>query len=146
MDANKRELLFKEEVFNIIGAAMEVSNELGCGFLEAVYQEALEFELKERGIPFEAQKEISISYKNKPLIKKYFADIICFKSIIIEIKAIKKISEIEEAQILNYLKATQLPLGLIINFGSVKPEWKRYANTKKISVHSRVFAVNYEEQ
>ena len=131
MIANERELLFKEEVYTIVGAAIEVSNELGSGFLEAVYQEAMQFEMKERDIPFESQKEITIIYKNKPLTKKYYADFICFGSIIIEIKAIKRITEIEVAQLLNYLKATGLQLGLIINFGSQKLEWKRYANTKK---------------
>ncbi|WP_347273025.1 GxxExxY protein [Candidatus Kuenenia sp.] len=124
------ELLFKEEVFKIIGAGMVVSNSLGCGFLEAVYQEAMEIELAENGIPFEPQKRIQISYKDRILKKEYVADFLCFEKIIVEIKAIKKITEIEEAQLLNYLKATKLPLGLIVNFGGKKLEWKRYANTK----------------
>ena len=134
MDANAREwsgvLIFKDEVYQIVGAAMEVSNHLGCGFLEAVYQEALEIEFIERLIPYEPQKRITISYKNRVLNKEYMADFLCYDRIIVEIKAIKAITEIEEAQLLNYLKATNLPLGLIINFGSKKLEWKRYANTK----------------
>jgi len=146
MNANERELLFKDEVFNIVGAAMEVSNELGSGFLEAVYQDALEIEMRNRDIQYESQKEIAIYYKGKPINKKYYADIICYKQIIVELKAIKRISEIEEAQILNYLKATGLPLGLIINFGNFKLEWKRYANTKNIGVNSRAFAVSNEVQ
>lgn len=84
------ELLFKDEVYQIIGAAMEVANELGCGFLEAVYQEALEVELYERHIPTEPQKLISISYKNKILKHDYLADFICYSQIIIEIKASKR--------------------------------------------------------
>ena len=134
MDANAREwsgvLIFKDEVYQIVGAAMEVSNHLGCGFLEAVYQEALEIEFTERLIPYEPQKRITISYKTRVLNKEYMADFLCYDRIIVEIKAIKAITEIEEAQLLNYLKATNLPLGLIINFGSKKLEWKRYANTK----------------
>jgi GxxExxY protein len=110
---------------------MEVSNELGCGFLEAVYQEALELEFQSANIPFISQKEIIIQYKNTILDKKYYADFLCFDSIILEIKAMKKTTEIEEAQLLNYLKASKLPLGLLINFGSPKLEWKRYANTQK---------------
>ncbi len=133
MNANEREcedkLIFKDEVYQIVGAAMEVSNNLGCGFLEAVYQEALEIEFHNGNIPFEAQKLIAINYKNKILAKEYIADFLCFGKIIVEIKAIKNITEIEEAQLINYLKATKLPLGLIINFGSKRMEWRRYALT-----------------
>ena len=135
MNANTREnnrLLFKDEVYKIVGAAFEVSNTLGCGFLEAVYQEALEIEFQDNHIPFESQKKINIAYKGNTLAKEYIADFICFDSIIVEIKAIKKITEIEEAQLINYLKATQKPVGVIINFGSTKLEWKRYANTRNI--------------
>jgi len=131
MDANERELLLKDEVYQIVGAAMEVSNELGCGFLEAVYQEALGIELDERRIPHMAQKRIEISYKGRVLNKEYIADFLCHDQIVVEIKAIKAITGIEEAQILNYLKATNLPLGLIVNFGAPKLEWKRYANTTR---------------
>jgi len=130
MDVNKRELIYKDEVYHIIGAAMNVSRELGCGFLEAVYQEALEMEFADCNVPFEPQKRINISYKNRMLKREYIADFICYDKIIVEIKAIKSITAIEEAQLLNYLKATELPLGLIINFGHPKMEWKRYANTK----------------
>jgi GxxExxY protein len=133
MDTKEREynygFIYGDETFRIIGTAMNVANELGCGFLEAVYQEALEIELTENAIPFESQKRISISYKGKVLNKEYIADFVCFNNIIVEIKTIKRITEIEEAQIINYLRATKLPLGLIINFGSMKLEWKRYINT-----------------
>jgi len=134
MHANEREyggLIYKDEVYRIVGAAMNVSNTLGSGFLEAVYQEALEIEFQDNGVPFESQKRIKISYKNRVLNKDYIADFVCFGNIIVEIKAIKQITGIEEAQLINYLKATKLPLGLILNFGSEKLEWKRYANTRK---------------
>ncbi len=131
MDANERELILKDEVYQIVGAAMEVSNQMGCGFLEAVYQEALGIELDERRIPHVPQKRIVISYKGRALNKEYIADFLCHDQIVVEIKAIKAITGIEESQILNYLKATNLPLGLIVNFGTPQLEWKRYANTKR---------------
>lgn len=115
---------------------MTVSNTLGCGFLEAVYQEAMEIELKESCVPFEAQKRIQIQYKDRTLQKEYVADFLCYDRIIVEIKSIKKITELEEAQLLNYLNATKLPLGLIVNFGAPQLEWKRYANTKR-TAHER---------
>jgi GxxExxY protein len=121
------DLIYKEEVFRIIGAAIEVHATLGGGFLEAVYQEAFEIELSERKIPFEAQKKIHIAYKEVMLQKEYVADIICFEKIIIELKAIDKITQKEESQLLNYLKATGFLVGLVINFGSHgKLEWKRF--------------------
>jgi len=123
-------LIYKDEVFKIVGAAIEVSKHLGCGFLEAVYQEAMEIEFSEQGIPFVAQKRITISYKGRILNKEFIADFLCFDKIIVEIKAIKVISNIEEAQLLNYLKATRLPVGVLLNYGSKKMEWKRFANTK----------------
>jgi len=110
MNANKRELIYKDEVYRIVGAAMNVSRELGCGFLEAVYQEALEMEFADCNVPFEPQKRIIISYKNRMLKREYVADFLCYNKIIVEIKAIKSITGIEEAQMLNYLKATELPL------------------------------------
>ena len=131
MNANERELIYKEETYRIVGSALTVSNTLGCGFLEAVYQEAMEIELKESRVPFEAQKRIQIHYKDRILQKEYAADFLCYECIIVEIKAIKKITEIDEAQLLNYLNATKLPLGLIVNFGGPKLEWKRYVNTKR---------------
>ena len=130
MESKERELVLKEEVYQIAGAAMEVSSELGCGFLEAVYQEALAIEFTDRRIPHISQKRINIFYKGSVLNKDYIADFLCYDQIVVEIKSIKTITGIEEAQILNYLKATKLPLGLIINFGSPQLEWRRYANTK----------------
>jgi GxxExxY protein len=120
-------LLFKDDVFQIIGAAIEVHKELGPGFLEAVYQEALEIELMERQIPFESQKAINIVYKKRPLKKEYVTDMICFDKIIVELKALESLSGKEESQILNYLKATGFRVGMVVNFGSYgKLEWKRF--------------------
>lgn len=145
MNANQRELILKEEVYAVVGAAMEVSNELGAGFLEAVYQEALTIELKNRKVPFVAQPTVQISYKGHTLAKEYVPDFICFDQIIVEIKAIRELTNIEQAQLLNYLKATGKPVGLLLNFGSPKLEWKRMVlNHSHIGVHSRSFAVTTE--
>ncbi len=119
------ELLHKEEVYQIVGAAMEVHNVLGCGFLEAVYQEAMEIELADRNIPFVPQQELPVRYRDRVLKKHYFVDFVVFEKILVEIKALDKLSTREEAQILNYLKASPLEVGVVINFGSEKLEWKR---------------------
>jgi len=121
------ELILKDEVFAVVGTAMEVYNELGSGFLEAVYQEAMEIELLNRHIPFESQKKLQIQYKDKKLNKEYVADLICYNSVLIELKAVEKLSGKEESQIINYLKATGIKVGVLINFGSKnKLEWKRF--------------------
>jgi GxxExxY protein len=121
------ELIFRQEVYRIAGAAMEVYNTLKYGFYEAVYQEALEIELASRGIPYESQKRICIRYKDYILQKEYIADVVCYGAIIIELKAIQKLSSLEESQILNYMKATQMQCGLLFNFGHPKElEWKRF--------------------
>jgi GxxExxY protein len=120
------ELILKDEVFRIIGAAIEVHKELGSGFLEAVYQEALEIEFCERCIPFKSQSLLKIVYKQKQLEKLYVADFVCFDSIIVEIKALSSLTGNDEAQVINYLKASGYKVGLLINFGSVgKLEWKK---------------------
>jgi GxxExxY protein len=120
-------LILKEEVYAIIGAAIEVHRELGPGFLEAVYQEALQLELADRQLPFTAQPPLTITYKSHRLQQKYIPDLICYDQLIVELKALDRLSGKEEAQLLNYLKATGLKVGLLINFGSVgKLEWKRF--------------------
>jgi len=120
------ELLLKDEVYVIIGAAMDVHKELGSGFLEAVYQEAMELELGDRAIPFEPQRELCIFYKGRCLDKKYIADFICFGTVLVKLKAIGEIGTREESQMLNYLKATGIRVGLIINFGDPgRLDWKR---------------------
>ncbi len=121
------ELLLKEEVYAVIGAAMEVHSELGPGFSEAVYHEALEIELRERGISFESEKSIRIHYKGQLLKKEFFADLVCYVKVLVELKALDALTSKEEAQILNYLKASKMPVGLLINFGSKgNLEWKRF--------------------
>lgn len=120
------DLLFRDEVYAIVGAAMGVYNQLGPGFLEAVYQEALEIELSERSIPFVSQKELRIVYKERPLKKTYIPDLTGYDKIIVELKAIDRLTGKDMAQLLNYLKATGFRLGLLINFGnSDKLEWER---------------------
>ena len=125
------ELLLKDEVYAIIGAAMEVHNVLGCGFLEAVYQEAFEIELGKRNIPNIPQKQLPIFYKDKLLKKTYLADYIAYEKIVIEIKAVTHLSSLEEAQLLNYMKAGNYELGLLINFGAESVQWKRMVLSKK---------------
>jgi GxxExxY protein len=121
------EILLKEEVYAVVGAAMAVHRELGAGFLEAVYQEALEWELQLRRVPFESQTPLTILYKGHRLKKEYIADLVCYQQVIVELKALDQLSGREEAQILNYLKATGLRVGLLINFGNpAKLEWKRF--------------------
>ena len=104
---------------------MEVHKELGCGFLEAVYQEALGREFKGQEIPFKSQTTIQICYKGQPLYKTYQPDFVCYEEIIVEIKAVSSLSGVEEAQLINYLKATGLKVGLLINFGARSLEYKR---------------------
>lgn len=121
------ELLLKDEVYQIVGAAMDVYYTLGRGFLEPVYQEALEIELGRRNIPFEAQKELKIEYKELKLKKEYVADFICYGQIIVEVKACQGLTAREEGQLINYMKATRMRVGVLINFCSqVRLEWKRY--------------------
>ena len=114
-----------ERTYKIIGAAMEVHKELGCGFLEAVYQEALGKEFKNQKVPYRPQQVVQIFYKSKPLDKTYQPDFVCYEAIIVEIKAIAGLSGTEEAQLINYLKATGLKIGLLINFGAKSLQHKR---------------------
>ena len=112
-----KEILFKEECYQIQGAVFEVYREIGCGFLEAVYQESLEKELAIRDIAFIAQQELKLQYKGEPLKQTYKPDLICFNSIIVELKALSATTGEHKAQVLNYLKATGIRLGLLVNFG-----------------------------
>ncbi|MEA3280320.1 MAG: GxxExxY protein [Thermodesulfobacteriota bacterium] len=109
-------IIFQDESYAIQGAIFEVYREMGCGFLEAVYQECLERELKNRGIPFAAQKELKLFYKGEMLKQTYKPDLICYKKIIIELKAVKEIAPEHKAQVINYLKAANIKLGLLVNF------------------------------
>jgi len=110
------DLLYERESYDIRGAIFEVYKEKGCGFLEPVYQECLEKELRLRGLPFVSQCELRLTYKGEPLTQTYKADLICHE-IIVELKAVKEIAPEHRAQVFNYLKATGLRLGLLVNFG-----------------------------
>ena len=119
-------IIRKEDSYKIVGAAMEVYNQLGHGFLEAVYQEALEREFKSRDIPYEREKELIISYKGEPLEQTYKADFICYEDIIVELKAVSMLQDSHRSQVYNYLRATKNKLGLLINFGNSDTlEWER---------------------
>ena len=122
------ELLFKDECYKIIGTCMQVHNELGPGFLEAVYQESLAIEFKLQGIPFEREVKLEIKYKERTLQKFYVADFICYDEIIIELKALTKLESPHKAQVINYLKATDLKLGILINFGANSLQYERIIN------------------
>ena len=119
------DILYKDECYKIIGACMNVHKELGPGFLETVYQESLAFEFFEQRIPFEKKKDIRIFYKDKLLDKCYKADFLCFEKIIVELKALSELSNDHISQLLNYLKATKLRVGLLVNFGSPSLVYKR---------------------
>jgi len=110
-------LKFEEESYQIRGAVFEVYREMGCGFLEAVYQECMEREFKRAGIPFAPQVELILHYKNERLNQTYKRDFICFQKIIVEIKAVKDLADEHRAQVHNYLKATGYELGFLVNFG-----------------------------
>jgi GxxExxY protein len=119
-------LLYKSESYRIIGAAMTVHRELGSGFLESVYQEAMEIEMSSLQIPYESQVPLNIFYKANPLKKKFAADLVCFGKIIVELKALSGLVSEHDAQVLNYLKATGFKLGLLINFGEESLSFKRF--------------------
>jgi len=112
------EIIYKDESFLVYGAIFEVYKELGSGFLEAVYQECLSREFVRQKIPFTAQPELTIWYKDEPIAQTYKPDFVCYDKIIVEIKAITELSPIHRAQVLNYLKITKMKLGLLVNFCS----------------------------
>jgi GxxExxY protein len=118
--------LFKEECYKIIGCCMEVHNQLGGGYREAVYQEALELEFMDQDLPFEREKRMKIKYKGQVLKKKYFADFLCFNEVVIELKAVSELTNIHKGQLFNYLKASEKRLGMLVNFGPEKLEYKRF--------------------
>jgi len=121
------ELVLKDEVYEIIGAALEVYWQLGQGFTEPAYQEALGIELARRRLPFEPQQELRTWYKDHLLERKYVADFVCFGQIIVELKSQVLLTRIDEGQLLNYMKISKMRVGLLINFGSrPRLEWKRY--------------------
>jgi GxxExxY protein len=114
-----------DQTYQIIGAALEVHKEIGCGFLEAVYQEAMEIELSGRNVPFYSQTELPVFYKGRKLKTPYRADLLCYDSIIVELKALTRLGDLQLAQILNYLKAGKHERGLLIIFGTKSLEYRR---------------------
>ena len=123
------ELILKDEAFVIVGAAMEVHSLLDPGFLEGVYGDALAIEFTRRGIPFQRESPINLHDKGILLPHTYRADFLAFDQIILELKAIKSLGALEQAQTLHYLKATGQPLALLVNFGAPKLDWKRLVLT-----------------
>ena len=120
------DLIYADECYKIVGACFEVYKERGCGFLEAVYQECLELEFRLQALPFEAQKQLPLTYKGQPLTPTYKADFVCFGKVIVEIKAVSQLVDEHRAQVLNYLNASGYRLGLLVNFGHhPKLEWER---------------------
>ena len=127
----KRDFPLGHETYRILGACFEVYNEMGCGFLEPVYQECLELEFQNEGIPFDSQKTLSISYKGNELQKRYQPDFICFQSVVVEIKAVSRSTGEHRAQLLNYLHAANLDVGLLVNFGHhPKLEYERFLSRR----------------
>lgn len=124
-------LILSDKSFKIIGAAMEVHNTIGCGFTEPLYQEAFEEELRLRGIPYQREKTFHVVYKGKKLNKEFRPDFVCYDEIIIELKAVHDLVDEHYSQVYNYLKATGLRLGMLINFGKKSLEYKRIPCDKK---------------
>ena len=116
--------------YSIIGAAMEVHRQLGCGFLEPVYQEAMAIELATREIPFIREIKLSVAYKGQALNTRYSPDFICFVSVVVELKALSRMGGTEEAQVINYLRATGHEVGLLLNFGTRSLEHRRFVLSK----------------
>ena len=125
-------LLYEEETYKIIGACMKVHKVLGAGFLESVYQEALEKEFTKLDIPFIRHQKLSIIYNGQKLKKYFVADFVCYEKIIVELKATTFLRQDDEKQLLNYLKATSFEIGLLINFGQSSLTWKRLINTPSV--------------
>lgn len=124
-------MIDEELTGKIINACMEVHNELGNGFLEPVYQEALEEEFKLQHIPYERERLLPIVYKGKKLNKEYYADFLCFDKIIVELKSVSILSKSHKAQVLNYLNAADKEIGLLVNFGGTSLKWERITKFKK---------------
>jgi len=121
-----KDIILPDESYRLIGACFEVYKDKGHGFLEAVFQECLELELGDQGIPFQPQSQLPLTYKGRPLKTRYVADFLCYEKVILEIKAVDKLADEHRAQLLNYLNATGHRLGLLVNFGHhPKLEWER---------------------
>ena len=123
-----KELVLKVESYAIVGACIAVHKELGQGFLESVYQEAVEITFNKEAIPFVREQELNISFNGQLLEKKFYVDFLCYDQIIVELKAVKALDQNHEAQVINYLKASNKPLGILINFGEKSLVYKRLIN------------------
>ncbi|MDE0837043.1 MAG: GxxExxY protein [Akkermansiaceae bacterium] len=130
MNANERELVLKEEVYEIVSCALEISNGLGHGLIEKNYENALAVEFSFRKIPFLQQVRYPVNWRNVK-IGEFIPDLIAYEQIIIETKTIERITDLERGQVLNYLRFTNLPVGLILNFKKPRLEWERIALTPK---------------
>ena len=124
-------ILYPEESYEIIGAAMEVHNIIGCGFTEPLYQEALEKEFHLRGIPYEREKTFRVEYKGLMLEKDFRVDFVCYNKIIVELKAVSEFADEHYAQVYNYLKASGLQLGILVNFGKASLKYQRVPCNQK---------------
>jgi GxxExxY protein len=122
--------------YELIGAAIRVHNELGCGFLEAVYREALQLEFDLLGIPHASEVSLALSYRGRQLRTTYRPDFVCFERIIVEVKAVRALGAVEMAQIINYLKASSLKTGLLLNFGGTRLQYRRFIHDGKASASS----------
>ena len=126
MRAIEDDLIYRDECYLIVGCCMEVHKLLGCGFKEAVYQEALVMEFVDNALDFEREKRLKIAYKEVFLRKEFFPDFVCFGKIVLELKAVRELTDIHQAQLFNYLKASKLRLGLLVNFGTTSLQFKRF--------------------
>lgn len=124
-------IIYKEESYAIVGAAMQVHTILGCGFVEKVYQEALEIEFTKRGIPFEREKCLTINYKGETLKSNFYVDFLCYDTIVVELKAVNEVVNEHKAQVINYLKAGNYRLGYLMNFGQEHLYYERLFHPSK---------------
>jgi GxxExxY protein len=124
------------QTYELIGAATRVHNELGCGFLEAVYREALQFEFDLLGIPHASEVSLALSYRGRHLRTTYRPDFVCFERIIVEVKAVRELGGVEMAQVINYLKAGRLKTGLLLNFGGTRLQYRRFIHDGNSSASS----------
>lgn len=124
-------IIYKEESYAIVGAAMQVHTVLGCGFVVKVYQEALEIEFTKRGIPFEREKCLTINYKGETLKSNFYVDFLCYDTIVVELKAVNEVVNEHKAQVINYLKAGNYRLGYLMNFGQEHLYYERLFHPNK---------------